>query len=141
MPASGAESAGVEGVPVLFALAGPSVLCPRDPVAFGAADTGQGLAEELIYFVGRKRRALRRSPDRDTADLRQTLHACAELDLGKEAKVRVGDAIEMFRPRWSLVLARFEPDVAGLLVEGQHSLGASFGLSLSVSLAKAWCAS
>jgi ribosome-associated protein YbcJ (S4-like RNA binding protein) len=40
--------------------------------------------------------------------LRQPCDGCAEFDLRKETKVRVGDAIEMIRRRYSLVLACFE---------------------------------
>ena len=43
--------------------------------------------------------------------MRKARESCAELDLRKETKIRVGDAIEMFFRRYSLVLARFEKDM------------------------------
>ena len=99
MAASRAESASVERIPVMPALAGPEVLCARCPVTLGAADAGQDRAEYLVDFGGREHPLFRAVVSGQTAELRQARDGCAELDLRKETKVRVGDAVEIFRRR------------------------------------------
>jgi hypothetical protein len=118
------------------ALAGPKVLCARGPFALGAADAGQDRAEYLVEFSGRGRSLSRGILSGQATELRQASDGCTELDLRKETKVRIGDAIKVFRRPHSLVLARFEKDVTEFSTDGQHSLGAPFGYSASMSFVK-----